>query len=183
MDILAHSLWTYAGAHAVNRKLAKEHKRPFHVWWATFFGIWPDIFAGAVPFTWLAISFLSGKLNTSDFSRLNIGEHASPRVDSIFGLWASLYHYSHSLIFFFLVFGLVWLFLKRPVWELGGWLLHILIDIPTHSAAFYPTPFLWPFSDVRVSGVSWGETWFMVVNYAALLIVFILMFRRKKNPA
>lgn len=183
MDIFAHSLWTYAAARVANRKLARKGKKPLHVGWATFFGVWPDLFAGAVPFVGLGISFLTGKLTALDFSRVNIMEHASPRVDSLFGLWATLYHWSHSIPVFLIVFGLIWLFLRRPVWELLGWLFHILIDMPTHSAAFYPTPFIWPFSDFRVSGVSWGETWFMIANYSALLVVFIFLFWRNKNPS
>lgn len=181
MDVFAHSLWTYAAAHAANRKLAEHKRRPINVWWVTFFGVWPDIFAGSVPFVWLAWSFLNGTLTTSDLLRVDIMNHGSPQVASIFGLWSSLYHWSHSLIIFLVVFGLVWLFARRPVWELGGWLLHILIDIPTHSMDFFPTPFLWPLSNAHVNGVPWGETWFMILNYSALLIVLIIMFH-SKNP-
>jgi hypothetical protein len=36
-----------------------------------------------------------------------------------------------------------------------GWLLHIAIDIPTHSFRYYATRFLWPVSDFRIDGIAW----------------------------
>ena len=39
----------------------------------------------------------------------------------------------------------------------AAWLLHILIDIPTHSRRRWGPRFLWPFSDFAVDGVSWAE--------------------------
>ncbi len=38
---------------------------------------------------------------------------------------------------------------------LATWLLHILVDIPTHSRAQWGPRFLWPFSDYAFDGVSW----------------------------
>ncbi len=81
------------------------------------------------------------------------------------------------LIIFVAVFAIVWFLLRRPVWELGGWFLHILIDIPTHSYKFFPTPFLWPVSDLKIDGISWGTQWFMILNYGSLLILYIVLSR------
>ncbi|MBI2662668.1 hypothetical protein HYX11_04380 [Candidatus Woesearchaeota archaeon] len=36
----------------------------------------------------------------------------------------------------------VYVILGRFVGEMLAWLGHIIIDIPTHSYKFYPTPFL-----------------------------------------
>lgn len=88
---------------------------------------------------------------------------------------------SHSLIIFGIVLGLIYVILKRFPWEMMGWLLHVLIDIPTHSYAFYPTPFLWPLSDVKLGGLSWANPWFMAVNYAAIIIVYIILWRTGKK--
>jgi len=38
-----------------------------------------------------------------------------------------------------------------------AWLLHILIDIPTHSRKQWAPQFLWPLSHISVNGVSWAE--------------------------
>lgn len=40
-----------------------------------------------------------------------------------------------------------------PRWA-SAWLLHILIDIPTHARRAWAPQFLWPFSAVTVDGVS-----------------------------
>jgi hypothetical protein len=65
--------------------------------------------------------------------------------------------------------------------EMLGWALHILIDIPTHSLRFFATPFLWPLSDYRFNGISWGNRWFMLANYTALAIVYILLWRTSRR--
>jgi hypothetical protein len=38
-----------------------------------------------------------------------------------------------SLIVFLFVFGIASILARRVVFEMFGWLLHVLIDIPTHS--------------------------------------------------
>ena len=183
MDIFAHGLWAGAAALATNNKLEKTSGRkmlkiPFTVFW----GIFPDVFAGAIPFVWLWLNILLGKVNFSDFSHSRmVTEHFPDGTKSIFGLWTQLYNLSHSLVIFFVIFCLVCIILRRPVWEMGGWLLHILIDIPTHSLDFFPTPFLWPISNVRVGGISWGTPWFMILNYSALIIAFILLLGKRHN--
>src|SRR6185436_705190 len=91
-----------------------------------------------------------------------------------FALAHTLYNYSHSLVIWAVVFILVWVFYKRPRYELLGWVLHTLIDIPSHTLAFFPTPFLFPISDYYFShGIAWSNRWFMIINYSALLLVWI----------
>ena len=60
---------------------------------------------------------------------------------------------------------------RRPVLEMLGWALHILIDILTHKAIF-AVHFLWPLSDYGFNGIRWENRWFMALNYAALLAAF-----------
>ena len=43
---------------------------------------------------------------------------------------------------------------RWPRWCLA-WIVHILIDIPTHSRKHWAPQFLWPFSACTVDGVSW----------------------------
>lgn len=43
-----------------------------------------------------------------------------------------------------------------PPWGLA-WVVHILIDIPTHSRRNWAPQFLWPFAAVTVDGISWPE--------------------------
>jgi hypothetical protein len=63
-----------------------------------------------------------------------------------------------------------------------GWLLHIILDIPSHSIDFFATPFLFPVSDyVFQYGARWSIPWFMILNYSLLLILFVYLFFIKKK--
>jgi hypothetical protein len=75
----------------------------------------------------------------------------------------------------------VWLLVRRPVLEMLGWALHILIDIPSHSLRFFATPFLWPLSGYSVDGIPWGNRWYMLINYSALVIVYLLLWRTSRR--
>jgi hypothetical protein len=72
----------------------------------------------------------------------------------------------------------------RPVLELLGWGLHILIDIPTHRGIF-AVHFLWPLSSFGFEGIRWESPWFLTVNYGALMMLFGWMWlsRRKTDLA
>jgi hypothetical protein len=59
----------------------------------------------------------------------------------------------------------------RGFWlPLAGWWGHIVVDVFTHSADFYPVPVLYPFSYAGFDGIAWNTPWFMVLNYTALAI-------------
>lgn len=178
MDIFSHGLWAGAAYKVVNIK----KKKNFNVRWGTFWGIFPDLFAFTIPFVWIVWHlWIVGDINPSMLPRPEQAEPAPSDTLWIFRLASSLYNLSHSLIIFLIVFGIVYLVLKRPVWELGGWLLHILIDIPTHSYQFFPTPVLWPISSWKFDGISWGTPWFLITNYSLLVIVYIFIWLWRKR--
>ena len=97
----------------------------------------PDLFSFGI--LWVAATL--GLSPTPDYSQ------GTPPESTIPPYVHYLYNVTHSFVLFLAVFALLWLWTKRPVWELGAWGLHVLVDIPTHSFAFFPTPFLWPLSD------------------------------------
>jgi hypothetical protein len=174
MDIFSHGLWAVTGAKIANRKV----KRPLRVVWAAWWGVFPDVFAFVPIFTFFLFSRIFGGAAVVFPSPQNIepvpaGEHA------IMNATGTLYSVSHSLIIFVVIYGVVYLIRRKHTLELGGWLLHILMDIPTHSYRFYPTPFLWPVSGFKFDGFSWANPWFLVGDYLALTIAFLLL-RRKK---
>ena len=134
------------------------------VWWAVF----PDVlaFGPAVALgIWLRIrGTLDGSVTHSGFlPHVHVG--------------LPLYPFGHSLLVFFIVFGICTVLARKIVWETLGWPLHILIDIPTHSFSYYATRFLWPLSDFRIDGIAWWTGWFWISTYAALLIVYVLIWR------
>ncbi len=193
MDILAHGLWTAAAARAVNLKLGKkpeaEHprliRRPLNIWHTTFWGIFPDLFAFTIPFFVIAFGVLSGNMSPGQIPHPQSTPAGTLATQiPILQLAYNLYDVSHSLIVFGMIFLLVWLIFRRPIWELGGWLLHIIIDIPTHSAQFFPAPLLWPISHWRfLYGFSWAAPWFIIANYSALIVVYLVLWRKEKRAA
>ncbi len=174
MDVLAHTLWTNAAARKANA-VADKQKKNFHVHvgWTAFWGVIPDFFAFTIPFIIGLYRVIFGGVAFSAMRGM--------RSVGGFDLAAYLYQFSHSLVVWAFVFIVVWYFSKRPRYELLGWALHILIDIPSHSIGFYPTPFLFPISEYRFPyGVSWGNRWYMMINYTALLVVWGRMIFWKK---
>jgi len=68
----------------------------------------------------------------------------------------TLHHMFHSLPVAFVAAVFIRLLSGRwPRLYLMAWVLHILIDIPTHSRQQWGPKFLWPLSDVSIDGVSW----------------------------
>ena len=155
MDIFAHGLWTWAIFH--------NNKR--YVWLAALFGVLPDMLSFGILF--------AANLLTGNFHR------GRPSLNSIPKYVFESYNYTHSLVVFAIAFVAVYAITKQWFWPMTAWVIHILIDIPTHSTRFFPTPFLWPFSDYVFNGISWGTPWFMLVNYLSLLIVYIMIITAK----
>jgi len=190
MDTLAHGLWAAAAAKVTNFAVQKKMRTG----WTVFWGVMPDLVSFTPAVCWMLWLVLVKGVALSEVPR---PELLPPEVRAkffIFRLTNALYHPTHSLLICACIFVLVWAVrwyrlnyyrgVKIPVvaavpaappWELGGWLLHILLDIPSHTTRLYPTPFLWPLSDITFDGISWGRPWFMVLNYSALSAVFIVL--------
>lgn len=179
MDTFSHGLWAGLSAKALGSKI----KQPLNFGKAFIWGVFPDLFAFTIPFVYLIGSSVFGN---GDFHFGPPRELQEPAVTNggwIFQLTPILYSLSHSLFVFALIFGIVsviWMKRKKRIpYEMLGWVLHILMDIPTHSYKFYPTPFLWPISEYKFDGISWGQTWFMVLNYSSLAVFAIYLRYRK----
>lgn len=196
MDIFAHTLWTAAGGKALNtnRKFLEKNKGPMKIWWAAFWGVAPDLFAFGFPFLAALYFIIAGQMDLSQFGAHH-GLGLPINAEWISDLPPKLYNISHSFVTFAVVFLVVWAIRKRlarkngsrsggPYYEMLGWALHILIDIPSHVANFYPTPLFWPVSNWKfLHGVSWGNPTYMIINYSALALVwiFILVRAHKKK--
>jgi len=154
MDIFSHALWT-------GLVYRKEKK----IWWPIFFSVAPDIFSNGI----YVISALISGVPFLDISR----EHLSPAHPAYVKV---LYSSTHSLIIFVAVFLLVWLLLKKPWWPLAAWGLHIAIDIPTHTAEYSATPFLFPVSNFKISSISYVNSYFLIANFSILAILYFGLF-------
>jgi|SRR3989344_5120709 len=156
MDTLAHGLWSFA----------VFHKKKY-AWLAVLFGILPDILSFGIIFL---INILNGNLRRSP-----------PQLNSLPDWLFAAYNMTHSFIIFIAVFILIYLITKKWFWPLTAWAIHILIDIPTHSLRFFPTPFLWPLSNYKFDGISWATGWFMLLNYSALMLVFLVIAHKRSK--
>jgi len=195
MDTLSHGLWATAAGKGVNLNSTKKIRVGLMALW----GIIPDLFAFTPVVFWMLLQLFYNGVSFSDIPRPEIMSPEERNSFFILRLSETLYHISHSGIIFLALFFLVWglrsyrLKQKRraertlrntlhqepysytPCWEMTGWFIHVLMDIPTHSGMLYPTLFLWPLSDWYYDGNSWGTLWFMIANYSCLLIVFMLL--------
>ena len=168
MDIVSHGLW---GAIAFGRK----NRSSF--WLAFVVGLAPDLLSFGILWT----AAMVGLEDKPDFS------HGTPPESSIPQYVHHLYNVTHSFIVFLIVFLLIWFLLKRPVWELSAWGLHVLVDVPTHSHAFFPTPALWPLFDWKFNGWQWMTPTILVPNFVLLFLLYAWYlsqpYRTKKRQA
>ena len=179
MDFFAHGLWAGAAGTAANRKL----KQKCRLVWVVLWGVFPDVFAfGAMFVVMLWFRLLGGEITPRLLFR-------GPLRESLpsFLLPEHLYPLSHSLVVFSVVFAVVWLLFRRPALPMLAWGLHILMDVPTHGAGRFGTPFLWPLSLYRFDGIWWSQRWFMILNYSAIaaayfaLLVWFLVSKRRRE--
>jgi len=157
MDFISHGLWSGV---AFGRKSKK------YFLWSFLIGIAPDVLSFGI---FMAANVL-GILGDSSASWQR--EAGTPPMDSIPVFVHVLYNFTHSLVIFGIVFLLVWLIWKKPVWPLLAWGLHILVDIPSHSDTFFPTPFLYPISDFHVNGINWGNPIIFFPNWILLFLAY-----------
>jgi len=174
MDIIAHGAWSFLTAKAVN---ARRTERPLNPWYTGLWGIFPDLASFGIVFAYGIVTLILGDRSFLAFMHRapDALEPISAAAFPLASIVPLLYSFTHSIVVFFAIFFLVLLIRRKPCWELLGWALHIMIDVPTHSYAFYPTPVFWPLSDWKFDGISWGTTWFMIGNYVALAISFFAL--------
>lgn len=183
MDIFSHALWAGAVYKAVNLK--KKTGKKFNFWLAAFWGMFPDLFAFAIPFVWMFFLLISGKMHFGEWPSPETTEPIARSFPFSY-LAQTLYSYSHSIFIFAIIFLIAYLLFKKSAFILGGWLLHIVMDIPTHSYKFFPTPFLWPISNWKFNGISWATPWFLILDYGLLVIIYGTLFytsRKQKKIA
>ncbi len=176
MDIVSHGIWPVLAAKTVDKKF----KSRLNLRLAFFFGVFPDLFAFTLPFVLLLWNLAFQGTFDFNMKQPQEIEGAPQNAFPLANITYKLYQISHSAIVFALVFFLVFLFLKRPVFEMLGWFMHILMDIPTHTYKFFPTPFLWPVSDFKVNGFSWAAPWFLILNYGLIITAYLIL-RFKKH--
>ena len=174
MDILAHGLWAGAGLGLAQRRWRLS--RPTMAATVVMAGL-PDV-------VHLLPSLLWATFGHGTFAALRDYAIALPGQEPVTPpLVELLTHHLHCILHSAVVAGavtaLLWA-LRRSLWiPLLGWWSHILIDVFTHSADFYPAPVLYPFTQWGFDGWAWNTPWFMVLNYCALAGAWAWMLRTR----
>jgi membrane-bound metal-dependent hydrolase YbcI (DUF457 family) len=156
MDTLSHTLWG-GGLFGFRSRLKT----------ALLFGALPDL--GSFG-PWLAYRLLTGRF-----------EPGKPELAIIPDFVFAAYDVTHSLLVAALAVALAWRWRPELGFAMLAWPFHILVDIPTHSRAFFPTPFLWPVSDFTVNGIPWGTPWIWYPNLAGIAVVFAWRLWRRRR--
>jgi hypothetical protein len=165
MDVLAHALWAGVGVAAARRRWPIDRR----VAAAT-------VAAAVLPDVVQLAPLLARAAITGDLAVL--GAYASaipglePALSPALTFWTHHLHCAmHSAPIAAAATLLSWLALRRLWIPLLGWWSHIVIDVFTHSAAFYPVPVLYPFTYRGFDGLAWNTPWFLAANYATLAVV------------
>ena len=162
MDFVSHSLW---GGVALGR----SSRKAFLI--AAGISLLPDLLTEGL-FAVLHLLDIGGMPSWSD------GHPNIPAYPS----WAQhLYSGTHSFVLFTPTFVLLWASVGKPAWIIGAWGLHILIDIPTHSLALFPTPFLWPLSDFKINGLAWHSPVVFGANVLLLIAAYSLWLTQRRR--
>jgi hypothetical protein len=173
MDILAHGLWVgIAAAEWHRRRPLRRSTAALAVGMAVL----PDL-AQLLPLVVQALSMDEGWHVLLAYSQATPGSEPalSPRVA---GLTHHLHCVMHSALVAGVVTGGLWLWLGRFWLPLCGWWSHVLIDVFTHSADFYPSPVFYPLTYWGFDGLAWNTPWFMFVNYLAMAVVSLIVLTR-----
>ena len=87
----------------------------------------------------------------------------------------------HSAVVAGAVTLLLWT-IRQTLWvPLLGWWSHIVIDVFTHSADYYPSPVLYPITQRGFDGLAWNTPWFLVLNYVVLCTVGWWLWTSRSN--
>lgn len=166
MDIISHGLYGGIG-------FGRKSKRAYFI--AFLFGILPD----ALSF---GVYFILALFGVFEFERSPSGP---PDAALIPQFVHTMYDITHSLVIYTLFAAILYaLGRKTLLWLSLGWPLHILVDIPTHSSAFFPTPFLWPLSDYSINGTPWSNPWIFFPNVALIVALYTywwLSYKKKRR--
>ena len=176
MDILAHGLW--AGAVAV--AVAPGYRPKRKVWvWLVGLSVLPDL-GHMLPVTGWAL-LTSSSVDWWQYAIALPGQE--PAMPESVRLWAHHLHcVMHSALSALVVTALVWRLRGAFWWPLLGWWLHIVIDVFTHSAEFFPSPALYPITYWGFDGVAWNRPGFLIGNYVALALAWLVLFRLSRRP-
>ena len=176
MDILAHGLWAGAGMALAQRRWAFSART---VAATVGLAVVPDL-PQLLPLLGLALFGEGGLAVLHAYAVAVPGQE--PVLSPGIAFWSHHLHcVMHSAIVAGAVTLLVWAALRLLWVPLLGWWSHIVIDVFTHSAQYYPVPVLYPFSQRGFDGLAWNTPWFLGLNYLALGAIWLFVLHRRRS--
>ncbi len=175
MDVVSHALWGYA---------ALRWRGPRTARWGALFGAAPDLLF-YIPHLLRQIAAYGVPGLLEQFDRAgrnpNIWRADGPPLPAdLQDTYTHYYVLSHSFVILGMLMLAWWALRQRDLWLFVPWLLHILMDIPTHER--YLTPMFFPFSEFTVMGYSWNRTPVLIANFGGLLLAYAGLFWRYWRP-
>ncbi len=155
LDYFSHGFWSYIFFHRIKTPLL-----------AVMFGLLPDTSSWAVYFIY---NLIAGN------------KFGKPSLETIPDWVFTLYNVSHSIFVAFAAIAILYALLRKFPWYALAWPIAVFMDLLTHTREFLPTPFLWPVSDWRFPGISWGSKAFLLINYAAIALAFVAIYLSRKK--
>ena len=180
MDIVAHGLWAGVGVAAVARRWPVSRRAALAT---VALAMVPDL-AQLLPLLGAALWRGDGVRVLSAYVAALPG--FEPTLPPPVALAVHHLHCTmHSAIVAAAVTVIVSAARRSLWWPLAGWWSHVVIDVFTHSADFYPSPVLYPFTERGFDGMAWNSPLALVANYLALLLAAAWLWatRRKDQAA
>jgi membrane-bound metal-dependent hydrolase YbcI (DUF457 family) len=174
MDTLSHALWAGAvGVVAQRVKLIDNRTIGAIVAFAAL----PDVIHLAPIVIW--VLFGDGTIAV-----LYLYAIALPgREPAMPAIVEQLAHHFHCILHSAVVASgvtLITLLAWCALWiPLLGWWSHIVLDVFTHSAEYYPSPVLYPFSDRGFDGLACNRPIYLILNYVLLAGIYLWLFRTR----
>ena len=175
MDILAHSLWAGVGLTLARRRWPLAART---VVATLVLAALPDVLHLLPIAAWT--SFGGGSLDVLRAYAVAVPGQEPALPDMVKLLSHHLHCVAHSALVAGGVTMLLWA-VRGSLWiPLAGWWSHIVIDVFTHSADYYPAPVLYPITQRGFDGLAWNTPWFMALNYAALVAAGVWLHIRRR---
>lgn len=184
MDIVAHVLWAGVGTAAAARRWRITPRMAMAT---VALAAMPDLLQFAPLLAWVLLGDGSWSALSAYAVSLPGQEPALPPLVLLVS------HHLHCAAHSALVAAAATLAIRLAAhswWlPLAGWWSHIVIDVFTHSADFYPAPVLYPLTYSGFDGIAWNKPWFMALNYGLLLVAGVWVLRlcakssRDEGPA
>jgi len=173
MDVVAHVLW--AGAVTVLVARRRPVTRGAVVATLVLAGL-PDGLQHVPVLAWILAG--DGAWTTLLALATSLPGREPPLADIVRLASHHLHCMTHSAVVAGVTTAVLWIALRSLWLPLLGWWSHIVIDVFTHSTAFYPSPVLYPITYRGFDGIAWNEPWFLGLNYFVLGVFFAWTVRR-----